>query len=121
MAKKQKIGFWGQKIAENYLIDNGYLIIDQNYRTPYGELDLIIRKNGEIVFVEVKTRTSNSFGYPEISITSKKKSHLIHSAEAYMQAQEEIIDNWRIDVVAIQGKPGENNIKIEWFENVICK
>jgi putative endonuclease len=118
MAKNQLIGQWGEKIAEKFFEEKGYVVIERNFRTPYGELDLIVRNLEGIVFVEVKTRTSDTFGFPETAITKIKKSHMIQSAEAFMQSYAEISSGWRIDVLAIQGRPGGKNISIEWFENV---
>jgi putative endonuclease len=117
MAKNQTIGAWGEKIAENFFVEKGYVIIGKNIRTPYGELDLVISKEEEIIFVEVKTRTTDKFGFPEDAVSKIKRSHLIQSAEAYMQIHEEIKKDWRIDVVAIQGRPGMEKFLIEWFEN----
>ena len=81
-------------------------------------MDLVLKNQEGVIFVEVKTRTTGTFGYPETSVSVLKKSHIIQSAESFMQTHEEISGDWRIDVIAIQGKPGFNNFDIEWFENV---
>lgn len=112
------LGEWGEGKAAEYLEGIGYQILDRNIRTPYGEIDLIAEINSEIVFVEVKTRSSRSFGYPEEAVTSKKMQHMIDSAESYLQEQNDQQKDWRIDVIAIEKLKGKNIPLIEHFENV---
>ena len=113
---RQKIGAWGEGVAAEYLEEHGYEVIDRNIRTPYGEIDILAEKDGFISFVEVKTRTTGSYGPPEISITPRKQEHMVAAAEYY--AQENEIDHWQIDVIAVEGKPGKQPI-ITYFENAI--
>jgi putative endonuclease len=119
MNQKQKLGKWGEELAENFLISQKLQPFLRNYRTSYGEIDLIMKNGEEIVFVEVKTRASLSLGYPEISVTPQKCKHLIAAAQAFFQENPNMECNWRIDVVAIQGNPEDKNPKIEWFENAV--
>lgn len=98
------IGSWGENAAARYLVEQGYEWIASNVRTPYGEIDLIFRHMGLTVFVEVKTRTSASFGLPEVSISPRKLDHMLHAAEYY--AARSGIDHWQIDVISVEGKPG---------------
>ena len=102
---RQKIGAWGEGVAAEYLEEHGYEVIDRNIRTPYGEIDILAEKDGYISFVEVKTRTTGSYGPPEISITPRKQEHMIAAAEHYAQQNE--IDHWQIDVIAVEGRPGK--------------
>ena len=102
--RNQKIGAWGESVAAEYLEKHGYAIIARNVRTPYGEIDIVAEKDGFTIFVEVKTRTSNSLGPPEISVTPRKQEHMLATAEHY--AQENEIDHWQIDVIAVEGQPG---------------
>jgi putative endonuclease len=119
MAKNKKVlGNWGENLAESYLIARGISILGRNVRTKYGELDIVGTCNGLTVIFEVKTRKTDTFGYPEDSISRSKRNHLIASAEAYLQDHPELPDQWRIDVIAIQVKPGINP-EIEWFENAV--
>ena len=113
---RQKIGAWGEGVAAEYLEEHGYEVIDRNIRTPYGEIDILAEKDGFISFVEVKTRTTSSYGPPEISVTPRKQEHMIAAAEHYAQQNE--IDHWQIDVIAVEGKPGKQPI-ITYFENAI--
>ncbi len=119
---RQRIGRWGETTAAEYLSKHGYAILSRNARTRYGEIDLLARApDGVLVFVEVKTRTNRSFGYPEEAVDSRKLGHLISSAEAYLQEHPELdAPGWRIDVIAIEGRPGEepDRVGIEHFENI---
>ena len=112
----QKIGAWGEGVTADYLEERDYRVIERNVRTPYGEIDIISDKDGITIFVEVKTRTSKSLGPPEISVTPRKQEHMLAAAQYY--AQEHEIDHWQIDVIAVEGKPGEHP-KFTHFENAL--
>lgn len=120
---RQKIGKWGEDAAARYLERLGYEILARNVRTPYGEIDLVARQpSGELVFVEVKTRTNTSYGYPEEAVDSRKQAHLVSSAQAYLQGLPGPADeSWRIDVIAVMGAPGEDDsdVRFEHFENIV--
>ena len=119
---RQRIGRWGEATAAEYLSKRGYAILARNVHTRYGEIDLLARApEGMLVFVEVKTRTSRSFGYPEEAVDARKLGHLVSSAEAYLQEHPDLdFQGWRIDVIAIEGRPGEelDRVGIEHFENI---
>ena len=123
---RQALGKWGESVAAEYLTAKGYEIVGRNLRTPYGEIDLIARLTGKslsdrdiLAFVEVKTRATPAFGYPEEGVNLRKQAHLLASAQHYMQAHPELDGDWRIDVIAIQrlfpGKPPD----ITHFENAV--
>ena len=117
MNHNQRIGKWGEDTAAEYLTQKGYELVARNIRTPYGEIDIIAKQGDIIIFVEVKTRTSNKMGLPEESITPRKREHMLAAADHY--AAEHEIDHWQIDVIAIEGKPGSAEPKITYFENAI--
>ena len=112
------LGQWGETLAAEYLTRRGYALVARNVRTPYGEIDLIVRSSESLVFVEVKTRAGDAYGPPETSITPKKRTHLIESAQAYLQAHPEIRLPWRIDVIAIR-KRRDAAPEIVHFENAV--
>jgi len=114
--RNQKIGAWGEGLAAEYLEERSYTITGRNVRTPYGEIDIVVEKDGITVFVEVKTRTSKSFGPPEISVTPRKQEHMLAAAEHY--AQEHEINHWQIDVIAVEGKTGQHP-NFTHFENAL--
>lgn len=116
MSHNQRIGKWGEEIANEYLMKRGFEITARNARTPYGEIDIVARQGDITIFIEVKTRTSDKMGMPEDSITARKRLHMLSAAEHY--AMEHEIDHWQIDVISIEGKPGMEP-KITYFENAI--
>jgi len=120
MARQQQIGHWGEQVASTFLEEKGLRVMDRNVRTAYGEIDLVASCQGVLVFVEVKARSNLAFGFPEEAITQKKRNHLLGAIQAYLQAHPEWEGDWRIDVVAIQGHPGDDNLEIKWFENAIA-
>lgn len=100
METKQQLGARGERRAERYLANLGYGFVAANYRTRFGEIDLIMRDGDTLVFVEVKTRRARHQGYPEEAVTWFKLRHTVKAAEAYCIAQK-YKGNWRIDVVGI--------------------
>jgi putative endonuclease len=123
MGKNQILGKWGEEIAENYLIQKGYEILFRNWRSRYGELDLIARKENVISIVEVKTRRGLTLGWPEESITPKKQEHLINASQLFFDENVNYIDlQWQIDVIAILIESAETRtFKIRHYENAVTE
>ena len=113
------IGALGEKIAAKYLTGSGYRIREKNFRSREGEIDIIAEKDEFLVFIEVRTRTGNSYGTPEESVTAQKKERLIALAEAYIEDREDLPSSWRIDVVAIELGPKRKVSRLEIIENAI--
>ena len=104
------IGKKGENIAETFLTNKGYNIIDKNFRFGKdGEIDLIAIDNNVFVFVEVKTRTNHKFGDPILSISEKKKQSMRFAANGYM-LKKNISKQCRIDVIAIDMLKSPHNI-----------
>ena len=101
MGKTQKIGNKGESIARDYLIQKGYVIIDTNWSTRFGELDIIALQDEVYVFVEVKTRYSKNTESAFTSITPTKQEKMIKAVYHYIHEKdlEDII--WRIDAIGI--------------------
>lgn len=117
---KQQIGRWGESIAESYLTERGLELVVRNFRSASGEIDLVMRTVEGVVFVEVKTRTSDTYGMPEAALTETKRAHLLAVAEDYLQSLIAPVSNWRVDVVAVRGKPGDPDVEVIWFENTLA-
>lgn len=117
----QTLGKRGEDLAVHYLQRHGFTILAVNYRTPYGELDIVCQKDALMLFVEVKTRRSATYGLPEEAITPRKKQHLLQAAQYYLQTNppspETLI---RIDVIAIQLLPNHPP-NIKHFPNVVSE
>jgi putative endonuclease len=116
--RKQIVGRWGEDAAAQYLVANGYLVLARNVHSAHGEIDIVASKDGLLVFVEVKTRSSHAFAYPEDSVTRRKQAYMLSAAEEYLQAHPESGESWQFDVIAVEGTPGRK-AQIEHFENVI--
>ncbi len=116
---RQQLGATGEKLARDFLKKKGYKIIDTNFRCREGEVDIITRKKDCLVFVEVRTKTGDSFGSPEESITFAKREKLISSALTYMSERQGLPETWRIDFVAVELDPSGKARRIEIIENAI--
>lgn len=112
---KQELGRYGEEQARKWFIDSGFTILEQNYRTRFGEIDLIVQKGNEVIFVEVKTRRNADFGFPEESVTARKLDHLQKAASIYLAESETNLQP-RFDVLSILLEPEET---IEHFESII--
>lgn len=115
----REIGALGEKIAAEYLTRLGYVIRERNFRSREGEIDIIAEKDDFLVFIEVRTRRSLSFGTPEESVTAQKKERLIAMTQAYMADREDLPSSWRIDVMALELGPKGQISRLELIENAI--
>ena len=84
MAAKDILGRAGEERAVRHLTAQGYEILDRNWRCPQGELDIVARRGGVLVVVEVKTRRSAAFGHPFEAIDGRKRRRLWQLAQAWM-------------------------------------
>ena len=118
--KKNDVGKLGEKLAAGALKKNGYRIIETNYRCPYGEIDIVARKKDCLVFIEVRSKSSLSFGLPEESVTAAKKQKLISTAFEYIANHDNLPPDWRIDFVAVEfDEAGKKARRIEIIENAL--
>ena len=101
--KRLQLGRDGEKIAVEYLRKQKYKIICENYCSKLGQIDIIARDKDTIVFVEVKYRTSDWFGFPQESIVKKKQNQIAKSALCYIKKKKIAHNNLRFDVVSICG------------------
>ncbi len=118
MIDRREIGAWGEKLAADFLVSRDYEIIDRHFQTRLGEIDLIARQAGQIIFVEVKTRTNNNFGLPEEAIDQRKKMKLIETARWYLARRSGEAENYRIDSIAVEIDRGQKKIRIRHSKNI---
>ena len=97
----QEIGKLGEDIAVNYLKQKGYKILDRNFECRQGELDIIALDKNEIVFIEVKTRTSNRYGYPSEAVNKVKQKHMLQTIKYYLYIRNLNDKFVRIDVIEV--------------------
>ena len=84
MAEHNKTGSFGEGLAVDYLTENGFGLLHQNWRHSHWEVDIIAQKDAVLHFIEVKTRRTKKFGHPEESVTKKKIQNLINASEEYL-------------------------------------
>ena len=101
MENKADLGAYGQKIAEDYLIANGFNIIERNFRCKSGEIDIIARDSGYVSFIEVKYRRSLVHGYPREAVGYYKQKHIRRAAMYYIMIKQLKNQDFRFDVLEI--------------------
>jgi len=120
MSNNKLIGSIGEKYAANYLQDNGYLIIEINYNSRWGELDIITEHNGKVVFVEVKTRRDTRRGMPYEGVTRSKLHHLHRTIQYYILSNKLEKKKHQLDVIGILLKPDNSVEELKHYENIEC-
>ena len=110
--RNKVIGGKGESEAESYLIKMGYRILDRNYHTPLGEIDIIALDSDVLVFIEVKTRTSDKYGSGFAAVTYQKQVRMAKAALLYITKKQDDFPAYRFDVVSILKKNNETDIKI---------
>lgn len=113
------LGAAGETVAGAFLKRNGFIIIDRNVRTPFGEIDLIAQDRDTTVFIEVKTRVSESFGSPALSVTAAKRKHIIKNAIYYCKRHRLLDENIRIDVISINLAANGAFERLEHMKNAV--
>ena len=112
MDNRRSLGDRGEDLAAAALKKQGYKILERNYRTPLGEIDLICRHREVLVFVEVKTRTSNRFGPGQDAVHYNKQARLRKLADYYLKHKRLGEVEVRFDVVGILWGEGEPKIEV---------
>src|SRR3989338_7773097 len=122
---RKSLGFLGENIARRFLEERGYQILAQNYRKPWGEIDLIAQKEGIIVFCEVKTNSKKFSGpsaggfNPEVRVNRTKARHIIRTADLFMKSHYPGERGWRIDIIAITLDSFDKKAGIRHFKNAV--
>ena len=112
MAAHLDTGKNAEKRAEHYLKAHGLSLMQRNFRSIYGEIDLIMQQHKTLVFVEVRYRRRSNFGQSVATIDQRKQNRLIKTALSYLQKHQEIDQDCRFDVVTFDGEE-----KINWIKN----
>lgn len=115
---RKKLGNWGENLALEYLTDKGYELLERNFHSRYGELDLIMRLGNVPVAVEVKTRRSRKYGFAEYSITKKKVQAIADTMTVYLGKNANFGDAWQIDLVVIECF-GTDKPEIIHYQNIL--
>ncbi len=126
VAEHNELGKNGEKIAVSFLVKHGFSILDRNYRTKYGEIDIVAKKDQKIRFVEVKAVKVGDFSSlerlhvrPEDNFTKDKHKKVIISAETYLKHKNISHETlWQIDLACVYIKPETREGRVIYFENV---
>ncbi len=110
-------GVCGEDAAASYLKKNKYNILKRNYRNKMGEIDIIAQKGDELVFVEVKTRSSSQFGTPAQAVTYYKKQRMVNAAKWYI-AQNPTDCNIRFDIIEVFGVFTDDGFELENINHI---
>jgi putative endonuclease len=112
MDQRQALGKRGEDVACAELEKRGYIIVDRRFRTRCGELDIVARDGGVLVFIEVKARSGSNFGTPFESVTWKKRQRLSQMAASYLCVKRLSAVACRFDVVSILEEHGRHTIEL---------
>lgn len=115
--EKRRLGFAGERRAARFLKKNGYKIAERNFRCKAGEVDIIASKGGTLAFIEVKTRTSDSFGAPNEAVDNERRRRYVSAANFYFYVKNLRMDDYtvRFDIIEVT-EGGVNHIEnaFEW-------
>lgn len=113
--ESQKFGRLGESLAIAHLKKNGYQILDRNYRNCFGEIDVIARQGETIVFVEVKSRSSDRFGPSKAAVDRTKQQKISRVALGYLKQKRQTDKKARFDVVCVDA--GQKHCRVEIIAN----
>lgn len=119
MMNRQQLGKYGENLAARFLERQGFQIMERNFRTRWGEIDLIARRNESIHFIEVKSRLVRDYGEPEEAIHRFKKRNLLGAAKMYVASHQLPFPNYQIDSVSILFNPLTKSANIRYFGNIV--
>jgi putative endonuclease len=122
---KQQVGKLGEEVAANFLLQQGYQIVDRNYWQKWGEIDIVAKKGAELRFVEVKTVTRGTLLVgdtyePEDNLHPWKLRRLARVIETYLAAKK-IPDevDWQVDAISVYLDHNGQELKIEWLKDIL--
>lgn len=118
MLDRRHVGIEGEVVARRFLEGLGFRILEGNFASPLGEIDLIAQEGDVLVFVEVKTRRSTRFGTPAEAVHPRKQRQIVRVAEAYMRERRLKVP-CRVDVVAVEFPSQDSEPKVELIRNAV--
>lgn len=120
MRYNQKVGQFGEGLAREYLIKHKYKIIGANIKINYKEIDIVAVKNKELIFVEVKTRTSRRFGGADESVFTGKTKNLRQAVGLYLRQMDKKnkYSDIRLDLIAIDINRADKSAKIKHYKSI---
>jgi len=117
LTPKQLSGI-GEDLAANYLISKGYNVLCKNFRSECGEIDLIVRRDDLLIFVEVKTRSKHSINLALMNVGYQKQKRISLTAQRYITQNQEFVNfSFRFDVVVVLYYAAEQNFRVLHYED----
>jgi len=101
MRAKDAVGRYGEDVAAAHVVGRGWRVLERNWRCAEGELDLVALADGDVVFVEVKTRRSTAFGHPAEAVTYAKLARVRRLAARWLREHQVVARSVRVDVIAV--------------------
>lgn len=119
MNSNSQTGVRGEELAAKHIVSKKYTILERNYRTPLGEIDIIAQKDNKIAFIEVKCRIGDTKGKPYEAITRTKLHHMRRAATFYILQKK--LKNYKLSlhVISIQLKSDLTVEKLLWFDDLV--
>jgi putative endonuclease len=116
--RTQNVGRRGERLAEEHLLAQGARLLERNYRVEYGEIDLLMEHDGDLVAVEVKTRDVGDLEAPEEAVSWRQLRRIVRALGTYAMDNDLLEGTWRIDVVLIVIEPDESVLRLDHLRSV---
>ncbi len=114
----QSVGRRGERLAEEHLLAQGARLLERNYRIEYGEIDLILEHEGDLVAVEVKTRDVHDLEQPEEAVSWHQLRRIVRALSTYAMDNDLLEGTWRIDAVLIVIEPDGSVLRLDHLRSV---
>lgn len=118
MSSRKIIGNYGERLALNYLVKNGYNILETHFYGRFGEIDIIAAKDRRIHFIEVKSRTTDYCGSPEEGLTRMKIKRVFKTCAHYIYTKKLETDNYQVDLIAIKIDKGNKKAVVRHYRGI---
>ena len=116
--RTQNVGRRGERLAEEHLLAQGARLLERNYRIDYGEIDLLLEHEGDLVAVEVKTRDVGDLEQPEEAVSWQQLRRIVRAMATYAMENELLDGTWRVDVVLIVIEPDGSVLRLDHLRSV---
>ncbi len=116
--RTQNVGRRGERLAEEHLLAQGARLLERNYHVEYGEIDLLLEHDGDLVAVEVKTRDVGDLEAPEEAVSWRQLRRIVRALAAYALDNDRLEETWRIDVVLIVIEPDDSVLRLDHLRSV---
>lgn len=118
MNYNQRVGKFGEELARNYLVEKGYKIVESNVKISYQEVDIIAKLGDDLIFIEVKTRTTLTFGQADEAVGGRKLNNLKEAVEYYVYEKKHDPGRVRMDLIAIDIDKRKKIAKIKHYRDI---